>query len=185
MTQFIIALISFIFLILPPVSNFLESHMVLHMHMQMPLLVITGMLMNPFILKHFPLLFKKCNRNGLPGILLFIIIMTYWMIPRIMDEALSSTSVEFFKFISLPFLGGIPLRDSWDKISLTIKNVIILFFTILFIVMGWLYIKSPVQLCNNYLLIEQYTLGWGFLLTAFGMIVYLAYIFLIDPKKYE
>lgn len=159
--------------------------MAIHMHMQMPLFVISGMLMGKFFQSRFGSFFEKWNQNGVPGIILFSIIMLYWMLPRTMDEALTSWGVEFFKFVSLPFLAGVPLRDSWKKLSSTGKNIIIVSFTILFFAMGWLYIGSPVQLCNNYLLIEQITLGWAFLTTAIGMTIYLGYTFFIDPTDYE
>lgn len=178
-------LLLFIFLALPFVAHFMESVMALHMHMQMPMLVIAGLLMARFFQIRFPQFFEKWNQNGIPGILLFIIIIVYWMMPRTMDEALTETSVEIFKFISLPFLAGVPLRDSWKKISERIKNSIIILFTVLFILMGWLYIYSPVQLCNNYLMIEQITLGWAFITTSIGMVVYLIYNTFVDRSKYE
>jgi hypothetical protein len=185
MNQSFYGLLLFIFLVIPPVAHFMESLMVIHMHMQMPMLVIAGMLMARFFQSLFPGFFEKWNQNGVPGIVLFVIIACYWMLPRTMDEALTEQSVEIFKFISLPFLAGIPLRDSWRKLGSTGKNGIIIGFTVLFIGMGWLYIDSPVQLCNNYLIIEQLTLGWGFMLTAVGMIIYLLYIFFVDPYAYE
>jgi hypothetical protein len=185
MKQSIYGLLLFIVLALPPVANLLESIMIIHMHMQMPLLVIAGFLMARFFQIRFPHFFEKWNRNGVPGIILFVIISVYWTIPRTMDEALTVQSIEVFKFISLPILAGIPLRDSWKKLGSIGKNVIIISFTIMFFGMGWLYIDSPVQLCNNYLLIEQITLGWGFLTMAICMVIYLLYIAFIDHSEYE
>ncbi|WNF36254.1 hypothetical protein RJD24_17670 [Bacillaceae bacterium IKA-2] len=185
MNQFIIGLFLLLFLALPPVANLLESIMIMHMHMQMPLLVVSGFLIAKYFLRRFPNFFEKWNQNGIPGIMLFMIIMVYWMIPRTMDDALTLQSVQIFKFISLPFLAGIPLRDSWKKINSIAKNAIIISFTIIFFAMGWLYIKWPDPLCNNYLLIEQITLGWGFMTMAFCMMIYLAYNAFVDPSKYE
>ncbi len=90
-----------------------------------------------------------------------------------------------FKFISLPFFAGIGLRDSWKRLAPIVKNSIIAGFAILFLALGWLYIWSPNQLCNNYLVIEQIALGWGFITTAIAMVIYLAYNFFIDPSAYE
>jgi TRAP-type C4-dicarboxylate transport system permease small subunit len=98
---------------------------------------------------------------------------------------LTIQSMEVFKFISLPLLAGIPLRDSWKKLKPIVKNIIFYFFIIVFFGMGWLYIDSPVQLCNNYLIIEQITLGWGFLTTAICMVIYLVYTAFVDPTEYE
>ncbi|MCR2823499.1 hypothetical protein [Lederbergia panacisoli] len=185
MKQSIYGLVLFIFLVIPPVASLMESVMIIHMHMQMPMLIIAGFLMAKFFQIRFPRFFEKWNQNGVPGILLFTIIWVYWMIPRTMDEALTIQAIEIFKFISLPFLAGIPLRDSWKKISSKWKNVIFISFTIMFIGMGWLYIFAPVQLCNNYLLIQQITLGWGFMTMAICMVIYLFYITFTDSSKYE
>lgn len=185
MNQSFYGLLLFIFLAAPPVAHFMESIMVIHMHMQMPMLVIAGFLMAKFFLVRFPRFFEKWNQNGIPGILLFIFITVYWMLPRTMDEALTVWGVELFKFISLPFLAGTALRDSWKKLKSIVKSTVIISYTIMFLGLGWLYIWSPVQLCNNYLIIEQLTLGWGFIATAICMVLYLAYNFFIDPSAYE
>lgn len=185
MKQYTYGLLLFIILMLPPVSNLMESIMIVHMHMQMPLLVFAGFLMARYVQIRFPNFFEKWNSNGVPGIILFIIISVYWMLPRAMDEALNSQSVQLFKFFSLPFLAGIPLRDSWNKLSSMGKSLIFVSYTIIFVGMGWLYIYSPVQLCNNYLLIEQITLGWGFITMALCMLIYMLYITFMDSSQYE
>ncbi|MBY7143077.1 hypothetical protein KFZ56_08410 [Virgibacillus sp. NKC19-3] len=185
MKQAIYGLGLYIFLCLPPVITLLESIMSFHMHMQMPFLIVAGFLMAPFFQKQFPYLFEKWNHNGIPGILLFTIIMAYWLIPRTMDEALTIHAVEIFKFISLPFLAGVPLRDSWRKLSKLGKNIIYIVFSIMFGVMGWLYVASPTQLCNNYLIVEQKTLGWGFFAFALCIIIYFIQLLFIDESEYE
>lgn len=185
MGQFQAGLGLFLFLALPPVANFMESVMIIHMHMQMPLLVIAGILMAPYVQSRFPRVFDQWNAAGLPGILLFAIITGYWLIPRTMDEALALWRVEAFKFFSLPMLAGIPLRDSWKKLGTSMKRWTITLITAVFTGMGLLYIYAPVQLCNNYLLIEQVTLGWSFLLTAIGLMIYLVYSAVVDPAQYE
>jgi hypothetical protein len=185
LNQSFYGLLLFIFLMIPPVADFMESVMVIHMHMQMPMLVIAGFLMARSLQSRFPVFFEKWNTDGIPGILLFVFIMIYWMLPRTMDEALTVPAVEAFKFISLPFLAGIPLRDSWRKISPSLKNGLIIGFAFLFLGLGWLYIASPVQLCNNYLLIEQITLGWAFVATAICFVIFLAYTYFVDPEQYE
>ncbi|MER2170714.1 hypothetical protein SAMN04487786_3787 [Paenisporosarcina quisquiliarum] len=178
-------LVLYIFLMLPPVANLAESVMAIHMHMQMTLFVVVGVLMAPLYQKIFPRFFEKWNSNGVPGILLFMVILGYWLLPRTMDEALSIPAVELFKFISLPFLAGVPLRDSWGKLSNVGKNTLYVLLSVIFGVMAWLYIASPVQLCNNYLIIEQKTLGWGFVFFAVSIMIYFISTLIIDPSDYE
>lgn len=185
MNQFWLGLGLLIFLIVPPVANLMESVMIIHMHMQMPMLVIAGFLMGKFFLEKYPRFFDKYNENGVPGILLFVVIMSFWMLPRTMDEALTEPMMEIFKFVSLPFLAGVSLRDSWRRLNTLLKNSVFIFFTVLFLVMGWLYIQSDSQLCNNYLVIDQIILGWGFMAMAVCIVLYLAYTFFVDPSDYE
>ncbi|KXH87070.1 hypothetical protein [Sporosarcina sp. HYO08] len=175
MTQAGYGLALLLFLAIPPIAHLFESIMIIHMHMQMPLLVISGFFIATFFQKRYPGFFEKWNEDGIPGILLFSIVFSYWMIPRTMDEALTVPAVEVFKFISLPFLCGVPLRDSWFKISLFVKKIVFATFTLLFFALGVLYIKAPVQLCNNYLLIDQLTLGWGFLTMAICFMIFIVY----------
>ena len=52
MRQFYYGLALFLFLALPPVRHLLESIMAMHMHMQMMLLLVSGLLMAPFIQKN-------------------------------------------------------------------------------------------------------------------------------------
>ncbi|WP_316569065.1 hypothetical protein [Neobacillus sp. YIM B06451] len=185
MKQASYGLLLLVALMLPPVASFMESIMIVHMHMQMPMLVVAGFFMGRFFQERFPGFFEKWNENGVPGILLFVVVIGYWMLPRAMDEALTVPAVEVFKFISLPFLAGVPLRDSWGKLSGFGRNLVIGFFTALIVGMGWLYIMAPDNLCNSYLVIDQVILGWGYIATAVAFIVYLAYTFFINPADYE
>src|SRR5699024_185052 len=185
MKQAIYGLVLYVFLMLPPVITLSESIMSIHMHVQMPLLGIAGMLMTPFLQQRFPDIFKKWNKNGIPGIILFMIIVIYWLIPRTMDEALTMSTVEVFNFVSWPFLAGVPLRDSWRKLSIRGRSIVFVSISILFGLMAWLYIASPNQLCNNYLIIEQRALGWGFLFIAASILIYYIQTKFIDQSQYE
>jgi len=185
MKQSVYGLVLFILLALPPVAGLMESLMIAHMHMQMPLLVASGFLMAKWGQIRFPRFWERWNANGVPGILLFAIVAVYWMLPRAMDEALAFPGMEAFKFVSLSLLCGMPLRDSWPKIGYAAKSAVIIGFTLLFAGMGLLYVIAPVQLCNNYLLLEQIALGWGFLTTAFCMVIFIIYHVFTRHSAYE
>ncbi|SOB99377.1 hypothetical protein SAMN05880501_102194 [Ureibacillus xyleni] len=185
MKQAIYGLILYVFLILPPVASLAESVMTIHMHMQMPLLVVVGFLFTPFLKQTFPNFFVQWNAKGVPGILLFMVITVYWMLPRAMDEALNIRAIETFKFISLPFFAGVPLRDSWSKMNRLWKSITFIFLTLTYGMIGILYILTPIQLCNNYLMLEQKTLGWSSLVTALCFLAYLILNVTIDKSKYE
>lgn len=185
MRQSLIGVMLYVILMFPPLVHLLESIMITHMLVQLPLLIISGSLMGQFFQKKFPRFFQSWNKNGISGITLFIIITTYWMIPRIMDETLTITTIEVFKFISLPFLAGVPLRDSWKKIGGLGKGFVVLNYIPMFAFMAWLYIDSPIQVCNNYLEAEQRQLGWGFLFIMLTMIFYFVQFVFTDQRKHQ
>src|SRR5699024_12624063 len=49
--------------------------------------------------------------------------------------------------------------------------------------MGMLYIFTDEQLCNNYLIVEQRALGWGFLIIAISLLVYILQSKFIDYSQ--
>ncbi|RYG74408.1 hypothetical protein EU245_02045 [Lentibacillus lipolyticus] len=160
-------------LVIPPVRHLMESVMIVHMLVQIPLLILAGFLMAGFFRKSFQRFWFVWNENGVPGMLLVVIIVLYWLIPRTIDASLENWSMEWFKFISLPFLAGIPLGDSWGKIGTLTKSIIMFNLIPMLGLMAWLYIDAPVRVCNNYLEAEQKMLGWGFLMITAGCIIYM------------
>src|SRR5699024_4282606 len=185
MKQAIYGIILFIFLALPPVVDLAESIMAIHIHAQMPLIGIAGMLMAPYLQQKFPRFFEKWNENGVPGIVLFLIDFIYWVIPRAMDDALASGAVEVFNFFSWAFLIGVPLRLSWPKLTKAWQYIVLLVVAVSYSIMAVLYLFSPDQLCNNYLIVDQRILGWSFLLIVFVIILYILQDLFIDKSAYE
>ncbi|MFC4386936.1 hypothetical protein ACFOZ1_03835 [Gracilibacillus marinus] len=167
-------LVLFILLALAPVRSLLESMMIFHMHTQMPLIVFSGFLIAPFFQQTFPNFFRKYNYTGLPGILLVILIWTYWQMPRAMDDALVYPHIELFKFISLSLLVGVPLRDSFPKLKKIYQFLFFLYLFCSLLGLGFIYIWIDEQICNNYLVIEQQTLGWSSLALSFCVLLYIA-----------
>ncbi|WP_156291643.1 hypothetical protein [Oceanobacillus salinisoli] len=51
-----------------------------------------------------------------------MIIISFWMIPRMMDEALPVPAVEIFKFFSLRFLTGVPFGIVGESLPLLGKT---------------------------------------------------------------
>lgn len=181
MRQTIYGTVLFIILIIPPVISLLESVMFFHMLVQFPLLIVVGYLWGRSVLEKFGQVFRKWNTTGVAGILLVVIITTYWMIPRAMDESLTIWYIELFKFISLPLV-GVLLCDSLKKITTIVKVFLFLNYISMFGLMAWLYIDSPIQVCNNYLEVEQQILGWGFLVITVGMVLYMIQISFTDQS---
>ncbi|HLR03605.1 MAG TPA: hypothetical protein VK111_12735 [Virgibacillus sp.] len=173
----------YIFLLIPSVVNWMESIMIVHMFLQLPLLIVSGVFVGKTMIRPFSRLFSNWNANGVPCIMIAVFMTTYWMLPRAMDEALSDPYVEWFKFVSLPLV-GICIVDSWKKLNGIGKGFLFFNYLPMFGLMAWLYIDSPVQVCNYYLTTEQRVLGWGFAFITCCMIFYIIqYVFTDHLKK--
>lgn len=182
MRQTQIGIVLYMILIIPLVISKLESIMILHMLVQLPLLITAGWLFGKVIIEKYSTFFNKSNANGIPGMLFIVIVTSYWMFPRVMDEALDLWTTELFKFIVMPLVGFV-LRDSWNKMQGVGKSFIFLNYISMFGLMGWLYLDSPIQLCNNYLETEQKRLGAGFLGITAAMVIHIIHFTFTDHSE--
>jgi hypothetical protein len=148
----------FVIIILPPVSERLESSMIGVMLIQIPGLILTGYLLGRFIGKNSGQV-TRYNDGGVPGLLLSIFAILFWLLPRYVDLSLTNETVKLVKITSLPLMSGIPLGISWNKLHPIGQGVVKGNFISMLIVMSWLYLSVPVRLCNNYLESQQKDLG--------------------------
>jgi len=81
------------------------------------------------------------------------------MLPRSLDAAVSLPWMAFAKFASVPLLIGLPLGLGWPRMGFVVRGVFLLELIATFFRLGWLYLVSPVRLCNNYLLDDQQRAG--------------------------
>ena len=146
-------------LALPALRTALESSMSTHMLVQIPLLAVGGILLGLAVPPRVQGVTVPYNRGGVPGLLLFVFVSSYWMLPRALDGALASPIMELAKFFSLPLLAGLPLALSWPRASLVGRGFIVANAIPMLAVVGWLYRVSPVRLCNYYLFDQQVMLG--------------------------
>ncbi|RKQ34678.1 hypothetical protein [Oceanobacillus halophilus] len=175
-------IVLFVLLLLPPIRLGMESIMIVHMLIQLPLLILAGWLTGDVVVRKFYDVWDRWNGNGIPGIILVFFITLFWMFPRTLDEALTYNSMEFLKFISLPFV-GLLLRGSWEKLHTLGKTFIYLNYLSMFGLFAWLYIDSPIQICNNYLETQQKVLGWGMLFITVLMILSIIHYVFTDHSK--
>ena len=101
-------------LALPWTRQWLESVMILHMLVQIPLLAGAGALMVIDLPATWRARLASWNRNGVSGILMAVAASSWWMAPRALDAALASPAMELAKFVSLPLFVGVPLALSWS-----------------------------------------------------------------------
>lgn len=159
-------------IILPPVAIQLESTMTGHMLIQFPLLIIAGYWIGSVLKLRIPSICLYIG--GIPGLLLIIFTLLFWMIPRSLDHALTSSSMEIAKFATLTFLVGVPLGVGWHKLGFIIRGFVWIHLISMIFLMGWLYATSPIRICNQYL-IDQQRLA-GLILLGLGVAVVLYHI---------
>ncbi len=147
-----------VILAVPPMQRFLEQSMVTHMLIQIPALIIIGWMIGKMLPENWKNKIAPWNRWGITGMALVIVIMTYWMLPRTLDAAVSEWEFELAKFITVPVM-GIALNLSWPQLNPIAQGVLKLEFWATFMRLGWLYLDLPDRLCANYLLSDQRILG--------------------------
>lgn len=140
--------------------------MVVHMLVQIPLIAFAGWLLGgAFRIAAL----ERWDRSGIATLLVALFCSLYWMLPRLLDAALQSGSVEAGKFASVALLIGVPLRWSWSRVSVLARGFVWSNLISMLLVLGWLYIAAPVRICNNYLL-DQQTLA-GRALIALALVI--------------
>ena len=155
----------------PALRDLLESSLTAHMFGQIPLLVLAGWLIGK---GRFAFLFQNWNRHGIPGLLVALFTMLFWMIPRWLDASLSEPLWEAIKFITIPLLIGVPLGVSWPRMSAFSRAVVWANAISMLGVLGWLYVAAPVRVCNNYLVNQQEDFGYTAMVLAMAIAAYWA-----------
>ncbi|MCW8903352.1 hypothetical protein [Sedimenticola sp.] len=161
--------LAYLLLATPMARGWLEMTMSSHMLVQIPLLVAIGFLAIRVLPKARQTALLTAVGGTLPCVLLAVIASTYWMLPRALDAALASSSVELAKFVTLPALVGAPLSLAWQRLAIIGRGVIWTNFISMLAVLGWLYIVAPVRVCNNYSVFEQERAGWLMVVLAVSL----------------
>lgn len=156
-------------LALPWTRQWLESVMILHMLVQIPLLAGAGALMVMDLPGTWRARLASWNRNGISGILMAAAASSWWMVPRALDAALASPAMELAKFVSLPLFVGVPLAVSWSWLGGIGRGFVIANVLPMWAVVGWLYLVAPVRVCNFYLVEDQAVAGAGLIAASSGL----------------
>ena len=161
-------------LLAPPIRHELEATMSAQMLAQIPLLVAAGWLLSHAMPGRVLARVDRWNHGGIAGLALVTVVSTFWMLPRSLDVATSHPLMAATKHLSVPLLIGLPLAVSWPRTGFVVKGVVLVEFVATFFRLGWLYLISPIRLCNNYALNDQQRLGGYMLAIGGGLLVWLA-----------
>jgi len=152
-------------LALPQIRELLEGQLATHVLIQMPLLASAGWLCGQAYSRSLERPMQCWNTGGVPGLLLVMFVLLFWMLPRSVDAAVAQLGFEIGKFISLPLAGGV-LALSFPRAPILIRGAIKANVVSMCVVLAWLYSVAPIRLCTSYLAGEQHQLGRAFALCA-------------------
>lgn len=161
--------------LIPPIRHGLESSMTVQMLVQLPLLVAAGCLFAPGVPARILSHVDRWDRGGVTGLVLATVVAACWMLPRSLDASTTDPLTAAAKFLSVPFLIGLPLAVSWPRMGFVVRGMFLAEFVATFFRLGWLYRISPVRLCNNYGLDDQQRLGRWMLVLGGGTLAWLVW----------
>jgi hypothetical protein len=162
-------------LLAPPVRHGLEATMTAQMLVQLPLLAAAGWLLSGAVPPRVLAIVERWSHRGFTGLVLVTVTAAFWMLPRSLDAATSHTLISAAKYLSVPLLIGLPFGVSWPRMGFVVRGVFLVEFVASFFRLGWLYLISPIRLCNNYALSDQQRLGGSMLAIGGGLLVWLAW----------
>ncbi len=138
-----------------------EPLMFRHMLIQLPLLVLCGVLWQPW-LERLPVALSarlaSFDMQGLAGLTAASFVTAYWMIPRALEQALVAPGAEVAKFASLLLL-GVALPGSLRRAHVVVQLFFVANVCAMMAIAGLLYQDMPQRLCNAYLLDDQGSTG--------------------------
>lgn len=165
----------FALLLLPPIRKALEASMTWQMLAQLPLLALAGAWLGAAVLPRLRVAIDPWNRHGVTGLLLATLTATFWMLPRTLDAAGTSATVDLAKYLSVSLLLGLPLALSWPRAGFVVKGVFVLELIATCFRLGWLYLAAPVRLCTIYPFSDQQRLGEYLIALGVALVVWMTW----------
>jgi hypothetical protein len=163
----------------PPARTLLESSMVLHMLVQLPLLACIGF----WIGKSWRstasgpaarslAAVQSLNAGGATGLIAASFVMVLWMLPRFLDLARLDFAADMLKFASVT-AAGVAVALSWPRVPAIARAVVHLEVIATLLRFGWGYLAAEERLCLSYLAGDQARTGelllWTGALYAFAI----------------
>lgn len=161
------AVVLWLFLLTPPLRVVLESSMMLHMLVQLPLIFLCGYALG-WAWRQAPaqsvsgralVAVMRVNRWGITGLIFAAFTMTLWMLPRLLDGARLDLGFDLAKFATVSLLGGLAVSISWRATPAILRAVIHLEVIATLLRFGWGYLASDERLCLVYLVGDQHRTG--------------------------
>lgn len=161
------AVVVWLLLFASPLRTALESSMMRHMLVQLPMLFLIGFVLG-WAWRQAPAqsvagralnCVMRGNRWGMTGLIAAAFTMTLWMLPRLLDSARLDSSFDLVKFLSVSLLGGLAVAISWRATPAIVRAVIHLEVIATLLRFGWGYLAAEERLCLVYLVGDQQRTG--------------------------
>ncbi len=148
---------------MPPLRRLIEQSMVWHMAVQMPLLMLAGLmfakaLSTKHTLYKLSITLSTWNQFGLTGGLTVLVLWAYWMLPSSIDRALVVPAVDAFKVASL-WLGGALLWHAAQRAPMLVQLFFVGTALPMLVWVGLYFANTDLRLCNAYSLSSQIAAG--------------------------
>jgi hypothetical protein len=154
--------------LLPPLREWVESRMSLHMLVQFPLLLAAGWAAAAGWQARAATPWRRFDARGLTSATVASAVMAFWMIPAALDAALIHRYIALPKYLSW-WLAGVLLAGGWRRLG-TVPAIFFLGNAAwMLVTAGLLYRETENRLCVSYLADEQATTGHG--LVGLGLVL--------------
>lgn len=147
-------------LLAAPVRNLLEASMLLHMHVEFPLLFVAGWAAAGAMGHHLP-----PARHPQAAAAFTACVVAWWMVPAALDYALVDPVFAAAKYLGW-YAAGFAMGRSWHALATMLRMFFLANMAWMGVTAGILYAESPTRLCVGYLQGEQLLAGAG--LVAWG-----------------
>ncbi len=147
-------------------NDWLVVDPVRHILLQLPLLGLAGWFALPAATGRS----WRWAAGGFAPLLFALFGLAYWMLPRVIDASVSEPAMLLAKFVSLPAIGA-AVALGWRRAPPMLRGFVKAQTISMAGFMAFLFTHSPVRLCNNYLIADQWRLGESFLWLAIGLAI--------------
>lgn len=154
----------------PAVRHLIESRMSLHMLLEFPMLLASGWVATPSVIrrawgKGSVTALRWLDPQGWVGATATTCVSIFWMLPLALDATLMSPGMATIKYASWWVVGGL-LRHSWQRMAPEVLWFFIGNLAWMSATAGMLYLDTPARLCVNYLINDQRHTGVGLVLLS-------------------
>lgn len=138
----------------------LEARMTTHMLLQLPMLLLAGVLLARRPASGGGATASRWDPHGIAGLLLATLFTSTWMVPRALDAAVAHLSVDLAKALMLVAAGAVG-GAAWARAPLAVRLFMGGNLGWMLASMGVLLASTPARLCASYAAADQTAAGYG------------------------